>query len=126
MTHMARANLVLRIFLGTFILTAGVNKFYSIMPMPEHTDRAGALLASMANSGYLLHLVGLTEIVCGVLLLSGRFVPLALVVLAPISVNVLLFALILDPGGLGPALALCVLHAALAMLHRDKFAPLFA
>ena len=48
-------------------------------------------MGALMDTGYLWPLIKVTEIVCGVLLILGMFVPLALVVLAPVVLNILLF-----------------------------------
>ncbi|MGO9060427.1 MAG: hypothetical protein ACLQU2_24045, partial [Candidatus Binataceae bacterium] len=65
------------------------------------------------------------EIVSGVLILVGLLVPFALVVLAPVLVNILLFHLFLGPSGLGMAIILCVFAVVVAWQNRHAFAPLF-
>ena len=61
-----------------------------------------------------------TEVVSSILLLSNRFVPLALTLLAPISINILLFHVVLAPA---PGLALFIIAAQLflAWAHREAF-----
>jgi hypothetical protein len=64
------------------------------------------------------------EVVAAVLLLSNRFVPLALVLLAPIIVNIAGFHFVLAPA-YGMPILLLALELFLAYAHRDAFAPLF-
>ena len=71
----------------------------------------------------MLPLIAATEIAAGVLLLSGRFVPLALTLLAPVIVNILAFHLLLAKGGLGVPLAVLGAELFLAWSYRDAFAP---
>jgi hypothetical protein len=86
---------------------------------------AGALLGAFVASGYLLALVKATEVVVGALLLANRFVPLALVVLAPVMVNIVAFHLFLAPAGLGLPVVLAAVTIYLAWVHRAAYAPLF-
>lgn len=76
--------------------------------------------------GYLMTLVKVIETACGALLLAGYFVPLMLVLLAPIIVNILGFHLFLDPSGqgLGTAVVILVLHLFLTTQHWNVYAPL--
>ena len=69
-------------------------------------------------------LARITEIVCGVLLLIGRWVPLALTILAPVVLNIVLFHVFLEPSPDGlfvPILSL-VLVVFLARAYRSSFA----
>jgi hypothetical protein len=62
-----------------------------------------------------------TQLVCGLLLLTGRFVPLALTLLAPVLVNILAFHLALEPDGTGLAVVLVALELFLAWAYRAHF-----
>ena len=62
----------------------------------------------MVMSHYMV-LVFLLQLIAGVLLLTNRFVPLALAILAPIIVNILLFHSLMNPEGLPLALFVTVL-----------------
>jgi uncharacterized membrane protein YphA (DoxX/SURF4 family) len=73
----------------------------------------------------MLPLVWGTEVVSGVLLLIGVFVPFALVLLAPVLVNIFFFHIFLNPMGLAIAIFACVLELIIALQYRRAFAPLF-
>ena len=88
---------------------------------PDALAFAGALM----KTGYMMPLIWGTEIVSGVLILVGLFVPFALVLLAPVLVNILLFHLFLGPSGLGMAIILCVFAVVVAWQNRHAFVPLF-
>lgn len=66
------------------------------------------------------------EVVVGALLLTVRFVPLALLAFVPIAVNIALYHLVLDPAPPGMVVALFVagLTAFLVWAYRDAYAPL--
>ena len=55
--------------------------------------------AALMDSGYVMQLMSAFEVVAAVMLLAGRFVPLAIALLAPILVNIVAFHLFLDPAG---------------------------
>ncbi|HLP24444.1 MAG TPA: DoxX family protein, partial [Acidobacteriota bacterium] len=80
--------------------------------------------AGLRSSGYLFELIKGTETAMGVLLLLNRFVPLALVILAPIVLNIVLVHLLLAPSGLPIAVVVLALELYLAWVHRRAFAPL--
>jgi len=52
----------------------------------------------MEATVYLMPLLKVTELLCGLAFISGRFVPLATVVIFPITLNILLFHTFLAPG----------------------------
>lgn len=117
--------LVARILLGAMFVFSGLNGFFQFAPMPPMPPAAGALLGAFGAAGYLFPLIKGTEVIVGLLLLSGRFVPLALTILAPVMLNIVLFHAILAPAGVAIPLVLMAAHIYLAWTYRDAFAPLF-
>jgi hypothetical protein len=71
----------------------------------------------------MIPMLGAIEVVAGALLIAGRFVPLALTVLAPIIVNIALFHVLLAPA-LGIVVFLLASELYLAWVYRDAFRPL--
>jgi len=113
--------LVARVLLGLVFLVFGLNGFLGFMDMPEMPPQANAFLGALVGTGYFLPVQKAVEVLGGLALLSGRFVPLGLTLLAPVVVEVALFHVFLAPGGLGMALVLLVLEAFLAYAYRDSF-----
>ena len=94
---MGKAVLVLRILLGLIFTIFGLNGFFNFLPPPEMPTEAGAFFGALAATGYMLPLIKIVEVACGILLLLGRNVPLALVLLGPVAVNIFLFHIFLAP-----------------------------
>ncbi len=120
-----KAPLVARVFLGLVFTVFGLNGFFSFIPIPPMQEEAGAFMGALAATGYMFPLIKGTEVVAGLLLLSGRFVPLAITLLAPVTVNILLFHVVLAPA---PGMPLLIIAAQLylAYAHRDVFRPLLS
>lgn len=116
-----KINLGLQLFLGFAFLVFGLNKFLGFLPPPELKMKADLLFAALSASGYLVQLIGTVEIVSGILLLARRFTALALVLLAPLSLNIVAFHLVLDPAGGVPAYLLAGLNLYLLFLHLPKY-----
>lgn len=116
---MNKLSLVARILLGLIFFVFGLNGFFQFIPMPE-TMPEGMMtfMNGMIASKYFFPLLKGTEVVCGALLLAGAFVPLALVVLAPIILNIFLIHVFLDPSGLPIALVIGCLEIYLAFFAR--------
>ena len=102
-----------------FLMVGGVMAMPDMPPGPLKTFNEG-----LAASGYFMTLLKVTELVCGLLLVSGRFVPLALVILSPIIINILFVHLFLDRTGMPVAIFLVVANIFLAYCYRDAFKPL--
>jgi hypothetical protein len=87
---------------------------------------AVAFAGAMVQTGYLMPLLMATQLISGLLLLAGRFVPLALALLAPVVVNIVAFHLFLAPAGLPLAGLVLVLEVYLAWAYRTAFRPMLA
>lgn len=97
-----KVQLVVRILLGLLFTFSGIAFFFTTPP-PLEGDLA-TFFTGLIASKYFFYLLKGTETVCGLLLVSGFFVPLALVVLAPISINIFLVHTFLAPSGVPLAL----------------------
>lgn len=112
-----------RILLGLAFTLTGLNGFLNFLPKPAAPmpEGAAAFVEAMAKTGYLFPLVMGTQLVAGLLLLAGRFVPLALALLAPVIVNILCFHACLAPSGAVPGIVVLVLELYLAWAYRKAF-----
>jgi uncharacterized membrane protein YphA (DoxX/SURF4 family) len=115
---------VARILLGLIFFVFGLNGFLHFIPQPPPTGTTATFVGGLAATGYFFPLLKAVEVISGLLLLLNRFVPLALVMLAPIVVNILAFHAVLAPSGLPLALLVLVLELGLARAYRASFAPL--
>lgn len=116
-----------RILLGLVFFVFGLGGLLNWFPPPPPETLPPKLVAfdaGLRSSGYLFELVKGTEAAMGALLLLNRFVPLALVILAPIVLNIVLVHLLLAPVGLPMAIIVLALELYLAWVHRRAFAPL--
>jgi uncharacterized membrane protein YphA (DoxX/SURF4 family) len=109
-----------RVLLGFTFTLSGLNGFLQFLPAPAPPPEAASFLGALAATGYMFPLIKGTEVAAGLLLLSGRFVPLALALLAPVLVNIVAFHAVLAPG-LGLPLTLLALELFLAWAHRGAF-----
>ena len=118
---------ILRIVLALILLFFGLNKFiaFSFMPIPELPANASDFMSSLRATGYALPIVGILEVCIGLLLLLKKAVPFALLLLAPISINILLFHLFLDLPSIGGALIVVLINVILIYKHWKVYRPLF-
>ena len=115
---------IARLGLGLAFLVFGLNGFLQFLPQPPMSGAPADFLGALFVTGYMFPLIKGTEVLAGALLLSNRFVPLALTLLAPLLVNIVAFHALLAGGGLGLPLVLLALEVALAYFYRDAFAPM--
>jgi uncharacterized membrane protein YphA (DoxX/SURF4 family) len=116
---------VARAFLGLVFTVFGLNGFLHFIPQPPISGAPAAWFGALYATGYMLPLIFATQLAAGVLLLSGRWVPLALTLLAPVIVNILGFHLFLAHGGYALPFVVLAVEVYLAWSYRDAFAPLF-
>ena len=105
---MRTAAIVIRILVGLGFLITGVNHFYTFMATPEPpSETAKQFITAMATTEYMT-VVKVLEVVGGVLLIVGRFVPLGTMLLLPVAVNIALYELVFAHKP-GPGVVLVVL-----------------
>ncbi len=116
----------LRIVQGLIFTVFGLNGFLNFLPQPAGMPEAAMNFAgAMAATGYMFPLIKGTEVLMGLLLLSGYSVPFALVVLSPIVINIFLFHFVLTPGDFALQLVIVLIHAALGYGYKESFKSLF-
>ena len=119
------AALISRLLLGLIFVVFGLNGFFNFMPMPEDIPlEAQFFTQALMSTGYMMAFIKGTEVVVGVLFLLNCFTPLALVVIAPISINIFLMHLFLAPSGLPIAIAINAMVVLLAWHHKEVFQPI--
>lgn len=112
---------IARWLFGTVFFVFGLNGFFHFIPQPPLPEGpATQFLGGLMAAGYFFPLLKGTEVVAGILLLSNRFVPLALTLLAPIVVNIVAFHVLLAPA-LPMAAFLLASEIYLAWVYRDAF-----
>lgn len=116
--------IIARALLGLAFSIFGLNGFLGFIPQPPHPGAAGDFLGALAATSYMFPLIKGTELVAGLLLLSNRFVPLALTLLAPVLVNIVAFHLFLDPKGIGIVVVLLAAELYLAWSYLHAFLPM--
>jgi putative oxidoreductase len=112
--------LVLQILLGLMFMLAGSAKLL----IPDRLSVDNFLIDGMKATGYLYPLLGMTELVIGFFLAANRFIPLSLVLAAPIMLNIFLYHVFLAPGGLPVIFVFSGVYIALVVSCFDAYHPL--
>jgi putative oxidoreductase len=116
--------LLARIVMGLMFLVFGLNIFLHFIPTPPPPGLAGQYFGALFLSHYI-HFVGIIQIIGGLLLLTNRYVPLALTLLGPVIVNILLFHMLLFPHNLAPPTLVTICWFLLFFHLREHFAGIF-
>lgn len=119
---------VARILMGLPLVVFGLNAFLNFIPQPTTPLPEGAMAfaGALMKTGYMMQLIGVTQLVVGVMLLTNRFVPLALALFAPFIVNSLCFHIFLEHSGLPMAIVFAAFEFYLAWTYRRAYAPMLA
>jgi hypothetical protein len=119
---------VARILMGLIFFVFGLNGFLNFIPRPKDPmpEVAVAFLGALMKTGYMMPLISGTQVIVGAFLLSNRFVPLALALIAPVIVNIVAFHAFVMPTGASMAGLVLVLELYLAWAYRQAFLPMLA
>ncbi len=113
---MSRAVAAARLALGALFTATGLGGSLGLLPLaPPH-----AFQVILIESGWM-KVVKAVELGAGLLLLSNRFVPLALALLAPVAGSIALYHLLLDPAFLWLVPVIAGLEGFLLWAYRGSF-----
>ncbi len=113
--------LVVSVLFGLMFLNSGLNKFFNYMDMPELNEMAGATIGAFVESGWLMPLVGIVEIIGGILVMLPKYRAVGAIMMLPITLGIMLFHLAQEPNGLIMSIILFVVNAWLIFENRDKY-----
>ena len=118
------ATAFVRILLGLMCLIFGLNGFLNFMPAPkEMPPEIMTVVGGLMKGGYM-YVVSGTEVLVAVLLLTNRFVPLALALFAPIVVGIITFHVAIALKTIAPGIVVLVMELYLAWAYRGAFCPM--
>ena len=117
---------IVRTLMGLLLLFASITYLFDLFPQPELTGRVKTFMDGLLATGYFMTLLKVTELVCGLAFVSGCYVALATVVIAPIIVNIFMFHLLVDTSGLPVAIFLVFANSFVAYANWDKYRPLLS
>jgi putative oxidoreductase len=115
------ATIIARSLLGLIFVTFGLNMFLNFIPMPPPPEGpARDFMTALSMSRYL-YVVGALQLIGGLILLSGRWIPLGLTLLGPVIVNIVCFHVLMAPAGLPLAPVVSFLALFLLWRYREPF-----
>jgi hypothetical protein len=116
-----------QVFFGGIMLAGGIMHFTLDTEKAYHDEFLNAIDAT----GYLWQMIGAVEIVCAIAIFTKRYMPLALIVLAPITTIIFTHHLsqigqvVYKPGGIYIAIPVALAHLALGWYCRAHYKSLF-
>ena len=116
------ATIIARSLLGLIFVVFGANMFLHFIPMPPPPEGPAREFMTALFVSHYLYVVGALQVVGGLLLFTGRWVPLGLTLVGPVIVNIVCFHALMAPAGLPMAIAVSVLVISLLWNYRKNFA----
>lgn len=117
---MGKTRTAVRILLAIALGVFGADKFFPFLPHPDAPSGGAHYLEALADSGFVIPAVGVAFLATAVCLLLNR-VALGLFLLAPITINILLYHYRFDIKGSGAIVVIAVMQVLLFWLHRRDF-----
>ena len=114
-----------RYLLGLQFTVFGLNGFLHFIPQPPPTNPLAIQFLVAVSASHFAAFFFALQVLGGLLLLSGYFVPFALTLLAAELYNILAFHITLAPGA-APALVACVLWVLVFLQYRENFRGIFS
>src|SRR6185437_9135396 len=117
------ATVIARVLMGLVFIVFGLNGFFHFIPQPKTPmpDAAQKFMAGLMATGYMFPLLFGLQTLVGVMLVAGLFVPLAIVLIAPVIVNIILFHVFVMPATIAPGIVVLVLECYLVWAYRSYF-----
>ncbi|PYJ61762.1 MAG: DoxX family protein [Verrucomicrobia bacterium] len=115
---------IVRVLLGLMFLVFGLNGLLNFIPAPKDMPQEiMTVMGALMKAGYMTVVSG-AEVLVAVLLLTNRFVPLALALLAPIIVGIITYHVAMQPATIGPGMVVLLMELYLAWAYRGAFRPM--
>ena len=114
-----------RWILGLIFFLGGLSYFFMKEIPLDLTTPGGQYMAALLATGFFLPFLKIVETLAGLMLFFKRWTPLALIILAPIIIQILLYFIFLDLKGLIFGIPLVIFAGFLAWVNWDKYAGLF-
>ncbi len=119
-------SIVARYLLGLIFTVFALNGFLNFIPQPPLTNPLTIQFLTSVSESHFAAFFFAIQLLGGLLLLSGYFVPLALTLLAAELYNILAFHLTLAPASIPPALVASVLWILVFLQYRESFRGIFS
>ncbi|WP_264564660.1 DoxX family protein [Flavobacterium sp. N3904] len=119
------ATIIIRSLIGLLLLFASISYFLHLFPEPPLEGNMKIFNDGIKASGYLMPLVKIVELLCGLSFITGKFNKLSFILLMPISINILFTHICLAPEGIPVAAFLFVGNIFLIYTKWDSYKGLF-
>src|SRR6201990_1283373 len=122
---MKTVSIIARYLLGLMFTVFGLNGFLNFIHQPPPTNPLAIQFFVAISASHFAAFFFAVQLIGGLLLLSGFFVPLALTLLAAEIYNILAFHLTFAPATIGPGILASVLWVLVFLHYRRSFDRIF-
>lgn len=113
---------VVSLLFGMMFINAGLNKFFNYMPVPKDmSENLMKVMGAFMTIGWLMPLIGIAEILGGILFIPNKYRALGAIIIFPIMVGVVLTSIINAPSGLPLTLVLFAINLWVIVENRAKY-----
>ena len=115
-----------QVILGLYLLFISISGFFQLLPPPAFNEAGMAFMTALFNTGYMFYFMSVIFIIVGLTFVFNKWSAFGAILLAPITVNIILFHLFLDMTGWWMALIFVVLHVYILVIHWPRYKPMFS
>lgn len=116
---------VLCVLFGLMMVNSGLNKFFNYMPMPEMSEEMMQVIVAFVTIKWIFSLVGIVEIVGGILVCTPKTRALGAIIILPVMVGIVLHHAVHDVAGITTGLVLFAINIWIIALDWDKYSSIF-
>jgi putative oxidoreductase len=119
---------ILCLFFAVTFINAGVNKFFPYAPIPTMTDEQLRISAAFDEIGWLIPLVGIIEIIGGLLCIFPKTRALGFIIILPVMAGIFLHNVYRDPSktGIIISIILVLINIWIIIDNRNKYKSLIS
>ena len=115
------AAMIVRYLMGLIFFIGGLNGFLNFIPVPPLEGDTLTYMPGLSVTRYFFPMLKFFEIIAGVFLLSGFYVPLVLAILVPITLNIFMLHAAMALEGMPLSIFVLGGNILLAWTYRENF-----
>lgn len=120
------AIIIVRLLLGGMMLFASISYFFNLDPaQPTPTGDLATLMAGFVASKYIFPVAKVIELIAGLMIVSGKFLRVGVIILLPISINIFLIHAVVSKTDIPMAAAILLANIFLIYANWNSFKHLF-
>lgn len=115
---------IVSLLFGLMMINGGLNKFLHYMPLPEMPQAATDLMATFIESGWIMPLIAVVEIIAGVLIIIPKTRALAAIMIFPVVIGIVLIHIFQDPANMILGFVLLLINLWIIFENKEKYMPM--